>query len=193
MYNPTPSEFIAFGRWLWVTYADATMDTIWNNPFDGVIGAHELYATPSKDGYSTIRSGFLDSGISSIIVRQRYTQINCGSILIPEYWGNYLDYSPYSRAYIYLPFIGIMDLDVDDIVGHSVNVLYHVDSYTGSCIAQITCARDGYSNTIYQFSGDCSVEIPMAGGSQVYYRRNYVWNWSGHRRICLFAITKSIW
>lgn len=166
VYNPTPSEFIAFGRWLWVTYADATMDTIWNNPFDGVIGAHELYATPSKDGYSTIRSGFLDSGISSIIVRQRYTQINCGSILIPEYWGNYLDYSPYSRAYIYLPFIGIMDLDVDDIVGHSVNVLYHIDSYTGSCIAQITCARDGYSNTVYQFSGDCSVEIPMAGGSQ---------------------------
>lgn len=166
VYNPTPSEFVAFGRWLWVTYADATMDTIWNNPFDGVIGAHELYATPSKDGYSTIRSGFLDSGISSIIVRQRYTQINCGSIVIPEYWGNYLDYSPYSRAYIYLPFIGIMDVDVDDIVGHSVNVLYHVDSYTGSCIAQITCARDDYTNTLYQFSGDCSVEIPMAGGSQ---------------------------
>ena len=166
VYNPTPSEFIAFGRWLWVTYADATLQTIWNNPFDGVIGAHELYATPSKDGYSTIRSGFLDSGISSIIVRQRYTQINCGSILIPEYWGNYLDYSPYSRAYIYLPFIGIMDLDVDDIVGHAVNVLYHVDSYTGACIAQITVARDDYTNTVYQFSGDCSVEIPMAGGSQ---------------------------
>lgn len=166
VYNPTPSEFIAFGRWLWVTYADATIDKIWNNPFDGVIGAHELYATPSKDGYSTIRSGFLDSGISSIIVRQRYTQINCGSIVIPEYWGNYLDYSPYSQAYIYLPFIGIMAVDVDDIVGHAVNVLYHVDSYTGSCIAQITCARTGYSNTLYQFSGDCSVEIPMAGGSQ---------------------------
>lgn len=166
VYNPSPSEFIAFGRWLWVTYADATIDKIWNNPFDGVIGAHELYATPSKDGYSTIRSGFLDSGISSIIVRQRYTQINCGSIVIPEYWGNYLDYSPYSQAYIYLPFIGIMAVDVDDIVGHAVNVLYHVDSYTGSCIAQITCARTGYSNTLYQFSGDCSVEIPMAGGSQ---------------------------
>lgn len=166
VYNPTPSEFIAFGRWLWVTYADATLEKIWNNPFDGVIGAHELYATPSKDGYSTIRSGFLDSGISSIIVRQRYTQINCGSIIIPEYWGNYLDYSPYSQAYIYLPFIGIMAVDVDDIVGHAVNVLYHVDSYTGSCIAQITCARTGYSNTLYQFSGDCSVEIPMAGGSQ---------------------------
>ena len=166
VYNPTTQEFVAFGRWLWVTYADATIDKIWNNPFDGIIGAHELYATPSKDGYSTIRSGFLDSGISSIVVRQRYTQINCGSMVIPEYYRNYLDYSPYSKAYVYLPFIGIVDVDVDDIVGHAVNITYHVDSYNGSCIAQITCAKTGYTNTLYQFSGNCSVEIPMAGGSQ---------------------------
>ena len=166
VYNPTYQQFVDFGRWLWVTYADATIDKIWNNPFDGIIGAHELYATPSKDGYSTIRSGFLDSGIGSIIVRQRYTQINCGSMVIPEYYGNYLDYSPYSKAYVYLPFIGIVDVDVDDIVGHAVNITYHVDSYNGSCIAQITCAKTGYTNTLYQFSGNCSVEIPMAGGSQ---------------------------
>lgn len=166
VYNPTYQQFVDFGRWLWVTYADATIDKIWNNPFDGIIGAHELYATPSKDGYSTIRSGFLDSGIGSIIVRQRYTQINCGSMVIPEYYGNYLDYSPYSKAYVYLPFIGIVDVDVDDIVGHAVNITYHVDSYNGSCIAQITCAKTGYTNTLYQFSGNCSVEVPMAGGSQ---------------------------
>lgn len=166
VYNPTGGEFITFGRWLWVTYADADMDKIWNNPFDGVIGAHELYATPSKDGYSTIRCGFLDSGVGSIVVNQRYTTINCGSMVIPEYWGNYLDYSPYSQALVYLPFIGIVNLDVDDIVGSAINIVYHVDSYTGACIAQITAARDNYENTLYQFSGNCAVEIPMAGGSQ---------------------------
>ena len=166
VYHPQPDKFIQFGRWLWVTYADATIDKIWNNPFDGVIGAHELYASPADDGYSTIRCGFLDSGVETQVVRQRYTQINCGSMVIPEYWGNYLDYSPYSQAMIYLPFIGIVPVEVDDIVGHAVNVLYHVDSYTGSCIAQVTVAREGYSNTLYQFSGNCSVEIPLAGASQ---------------------------
>ena len=166
VYHPQPAKFIEFGRWLWVTYADATIDKIWNNPFDGVIGAHELYASPADDGYSTIRCGFLDSGVETQVVRQRYTQINCGSMVIPEYWGNYLDYSPYSQAMLYLPFIGIVPLEVDDIVGHAVNVLYHVDSYTGSCIAQVTVAREGYSNTLYQFSGNCSVEIPLAGASQ---------------------------
>lgn len=166
VYNPTPSEFVAFGNWLWVTYADTSIQKLWNNPFDGVIGAHELYATPSKDGTDTIKSGFLDSGISSTIVRNRYTQINCGSMVIPEYWGNYLDYSPYSKAYVYLPFIGIVEVDVDDIVGHAINILYHVDSYNGSCISQITVAKDNYTNTIYQFSGNCAVDLPLAGGSQ---------------------------
>lgn len=169
VYNPTPSEFISFGRWLWVTWADvsiSSIEKIWNNPFDGVIGAFELYATPTTDGTDTIKSGFLDSGISSAIVRQRYIEVDCGSMVIPEYFGNYLDYSPYCKAYIYLPFIGIVEVDVDDIVGHAINILYHVDTYNGSCIAQVTVARDNYSNTIYQFSGNCSVEIPMAGGSQ---------------------------
>ena len=166
VYNPTTSQFISFGNWLWVTYADPSIQKLWNNPFDGVISAHELYATPSKDGTDTIRSGFLDSGISSTIVRIRYTTINCGSVLIPEYYGNYLDYSPYSKAYIYLPFIGIVEVDVDDIVGHAVNICYHVDSYSGACIAQITVAKDNYENTVYQYSGNCSVELPLAGGSQ---------------------------
>lgn len=166
VYHPSPAELISFGRWLWVTYADATIDKIWNNPFDGVIGCHELYATPTDGGYTTIRCGFLDSGISSQLVRIRYSTINCGSMVIPEYWSNYLDYSPYSKAYIYLPFIGIQELDVDDIVGASVNVCYHIDAYNGSCIAQITCAKDGYTNTLYQFSGNCAVEYPLSGGSQ---------------------------
>ena len=87
-------------------------------------------------------------------------------MVVPEYYGNYLDYAPYSKAHVYLPFIGIVELDVDDIVGHGVNITYHIDSYNGSCIAQITVAKNDYQNTVYQFSGNCSVEIPLAGGSQ---------------------------
>lgn len=166
VYNPTPQEMISFGNWLWVTYADASIQKIWNNPFDGVISAHELYATPSNDGRDNIRSGFLVCPTSAALVRQRYVTIDCGSMVVPEYYGNYLDYAPYSKAHVYLPFIGIVELDVDDIVGHGVNITYHIDSYNGSCIAQITVAKTDYQNTVYQFSGNCSVEIPLAGGSQ---------------------------
>ena len=166
VYNPTPAEFVSFGNWLWVTYADATIDKIWNNPFDGIIGAHELYATPSTDGTDNIRSGFLVCPTTAALVRQRYTEIDCGSIVVPEFYGNYLDYSPYSQAYVYLPFIGIQEVSIDDIVGHAVNIRYRVDAYNGSCIAMIYVAKSGYRNLCYQFAGNCAVEVPLAGGSQ---------------------------
>lgn len=166
VYNPTPGEFVGFGNWLWVTYADATIDKIWNNPFDGIIGAHELYATPQRDGRDNIRSGFLVCPVSSDLVRQRYTEIDCGTVIVPEFYGNYFDYSPYSQAYIYLPFIGINEVSIDDIVGHAVNIRYRIDAYNGSCIAMIYVAKSGYRNLCYQFAGNCAVEVPLAGGSQ---------------------------
>ena len=166
VYNPTPSELIAFSRWLWVTYQDATIDKIWNNPFDGIISLHELYSTPVLGPAMNIRSGFLTSDVTAATVPVRYTEIDCGTVVVPEWWGNYLDYSPYSKAFCYLPFIGIVELDVDDIVGHAVNIKYRVDAYNGCCIALIESAKEGYSNQIYQFSGNCSVEVPIAGGSQ---------------------------
>lgn len=166
VYNPTPAEFVAFGTWLWVTYADATIDKILNNPFDGVIGAHELYATPNRDGRDNIRSAFLTCPTTADLVTNRYSEIDCGTVIVPEFYGNYLDYSPYSQAYIYLPFIGINEVSIDDIVGHAVNIRYRIDSYSGSCIAMIFVAKGGYQNLCYQFAGSCSVEVPMAGGSQ---------------------------
>lgn len=166
VYNPTPGEFVGFGNWLWVTYADATIDKIWNNPFDGIIGAHELYATPQRDGRDNIRSGFLICPVTSDLVRQRYTEIDCGTVIVPEFYGNYFDYSPYSQAYIYLPFIGINEVSIDDIVGHAVNIRYRIDAYNGSCIAMIYVAKSGYRNLCYQFGGNCAVEVPLAGGSQ---------------------------
>lgn len=173
VYHPTPAQLYDFERWLWVTLANADINTVWNNPFDGVITLFELYCTPTDVGNRTIHSGFLDSGINSAII-SRYTEINCGTYAIPEYYGNYLDYSPYSKAHVYLPFIGVQELNVDDIVGHAVNITYRIDEYNGSCIAMITVAKTTevngetveYSNTMYQFSGNCAVELPISGGSQ---------------------------
>lgn len=173
VYHPDQSTLLAFCNWLWVTWQDATIDKIWNNPFDGVITLFELYCTPTDVDTKTIRSGFLDSQISSPVI-SRYTEIDCGSLGIPEYYGNYLDYAPYTKAYIYLPFIGVVELNADDIVGHGVNVTYKIDEYNGSCIAMITVAKvtevNGeqveYNNVFYQYSGNCAVELPIAGGSQ---------------------------
>lgn len=169
VYNPTQAQIDQFGSWLWTTFSGDLIDTLsklFNDPMDAVIGLHELYATPAISGDTTIKAGYLDSGVSSKLVGSRYTTINCGSVVVEEYYQNYLDYSPYTQCYIYLPFIGIVTVSADDIIGNAVNIVYHIDSYTGCCIAVVTVAKKGYSSTVYQFEGNCAVEIPITSGYQ---------------------------
>lgn len=168
VYNPTSEQVNEFGAWLWTTFSGDLIDTLaklFNNPMDAVIGLHELYCTPSTGSSTTIKAGFLDSEVPSRLVTQRYTEINCGAITVPEYWGNYLDYAPYTKVYCYLPFIGIVELNTDDIVGHGVQIDYKIDTYNGSCIAMITTAKnEKQESIIYQFSGNCAVEVPITSG-----------------------------
>ena len=168
VYNPTQAQLDAFGSWLWSTWSDpniwSTIQKLFNDPMDGIIGLHELYATPATGGSSTIRCGYLDSQVPSALVGSRYTTINCGSVVVEEYYQNYLDYSPYTQCFIYLPFIGIVHVSADDIIGNAVNITYHVDSYTGCCIAVISVARNNYTAPVYQFEGNCAVEIPITSG-----------------------------
>lgn len=167
VYNPTTDEINEFGKWLWTTFSGDLIDTIgklFNNPMDAVIGLHELYCTPITGDVTTIRAGFLDSDVTSRLVSKRYVEINCNAIAIPEYWGNYLDYAPYTKVHCYLPFIGIVELNPNDIIGHGVQVVYKVDTYNGSCIAMIITAKNSSESVKYQFSGNCAVEVPITSG-----------------------------
>lgn len=171
VYAPTQQQLYDFGDFLWVKWTDASLPKIINNPFDGVISLHEIYATPAITGAKEITSGFLKSNVTAATVGERYTEIDCGTVIVPENYQNYLDYSPYSKVYCFLPFIGLVQLNSDDIVGHAVNITYKVDSYSGACIAIITVAQsngddENYSVAMYQFEGNCAVQLPISGGSQ---------------------------
>jgi hypothetical protein len=169
VYNPTPAQVDLFGEWLWTTFSGDIIDTIsklFNNPMDAVIGLHELYCTPIVSAEDVnIRAGYLDSNVPSRLVTSRYKEIKCGAVSVPEYWGNYLDYSPYTKSYCYLPFIGIVELNTDDIVGSGVEITYRIDTYNGSCIALITTAKANSAESVtYQFEGNCAVSVPITSG-----------------------------
>lgn len=170
VYNPTSSQLNSFNDWLWVTYRDTTIPKILNNPFDGVISLHEVYAPVPISGSSPIRSGFLVSNVTANMA-SRFSELNCGTVIVPERYGNYLDYSPYTKVTVYLPFIGMVDLNADDIIGNAVNIKYRFDIYTGACVAIITVARvaqsgEEYEAEMYHFPGNCAVQFPISGGSQ---------------------------
>lgn len=90
-----------------------------------------------------------------------YVDINCGSLEVKEYWANCMDYNPYTKISIYLPFCGFYELDTDDVMGKTLQVKYRVDIMSGSCLATILVN----SSVMYQYAGQCSSQIPISSVS----------------------------
>lgn len=100
-----------------------------------------------------------DSGSDAFGGVPQKEEFDLGSIQIKEFYGSYLDYSPYTSASIYLPFIGSRDLPIDQIMGKTVNIKYTFDNYNGNCVAKIYAG----GNLIDCYNGQCSLTYPCTG------------------------------
>ena len=162
VYNPSSSEARAFGAWLWSSNIIDQIIRVFQNPLDGVIGLHAIYAEPSTSGSANIVCGNVASNVSAAIVDSQYITLSCGYVWLTEYFGNVFDYSPYTSISLFLPFIGIVSLNPADVMRAKLSIVYNIDVYTGACIAMIEVERDGAGGVIYQFSGNCAVSFPTS-------------------------------
>ena len=165
IYNPSLAQLNQLGAWLWSTDFIDQLLKIFNDPMQAIIGLHKVYATPNISGSGNIKVGYLDSGVGSNIVGNQYTYIDCGTVSLREYYGNILDYSPYTTVQLYLPFIGIVPLDVADVTRSSISVKYGVDVLTGACLSSVSVQRDNAGGVLYQYSGNCACQYPLSSGS----------------------------
>lgn len=165
IYNPTLAQINAFGAWLWSDNFVDQIKKLFNDPMQAIIGLHKVYATPATSGSQNIKVGYLDSGVSANVVSSQYTTIDCGTVTLSEYFHNVFDYSPYTQINLYLPFIGIVSLDNADVMRASIHIVYHVDVLSGACLAEVKVTRDGAGGTLYQYSGNASVTLPISSGS----------------------------
>lgn len=165
IYNPTIEQINSFGSWLWSSDFVEQIKKLFNDPMQAIIGLHKVYATPATNGTQNIKVGYLDSGVSANVVSNQYTTIDCGTVSLSEYFYNVFDYAPYTDINLYLPFIGIVNLDVADVMRSSIHIIYHVDVLSGACLAEVKVIRDSAGGTLYQYTGNASVTLPISSGS----------------------------
>lgn len=165
IYHPTQAQVDQFGGWLWSSAFVDQLLKIFNNPMESIIGLHKVYATPIDAGNTTIKVGYLDSQVPSAYIEEQYITVDCGSVDLYEVFGNVFDYSPFTDVNLYLPFVGIVRLDVSDVMRSTISIKYGVDVLTGACLAMVTVSRDGYDSILYQYSGNCAVQYPISSGS----------------------------
>lgn len=166
IYNPTEAQIQSFGAWLWSTNFVDQLLKIFNDPMQAIISLHKIYATPHTGGTSNIKVGYLDSGVASKWVDQQYIDVDCGTVKLLEKNANVFDYAPFVDVRIYLPFVGIVPLDVADVMRGTIGVKYRIDVITGTLIATVSVSRDaGAGGVMYQYTGSMAENYPLSSGS----------------------------
>ena len=183
IYSPSASDLQSFGGALWTNAFNTKwydIDSVSNlllnvvsNPIDFIIGLFMLPVTPSKGSNSGIYLGGLNvNTVSTPRVNKQFVTVDFGSIAIDELYGNYLDYA-YSKLSIYLPYIGMCDIDVQEVTGGSVHLQYIIDVFTGACVANVKCAKtiktpwgfEYVNSTVHSYSGNVALQLPISAGS----------------------------
>lgn len=159
VYNPTLSQIKSLAQYMWGTgFNLETFKKIFSDPMDCIIGLHLIPCSVPNSGVQQVRVGNINCPVTMNLVSEQFVDVDCGSIKINEYWGSYLDYSPYTKISIYLPYIGTQSLEVDDVMNKTVSIRYRIDVITGAC----TCFIIVEGIVMYQFSGFCLATVPVS-------------------------------
>ena len=157
LYSPTTSQLRSLASYLWTSDFVDSIKKMFGDPMDVIIGLTQLPFTVPTGASTTVKAGFIDTGISMPRVSQQYIDFNMGSIKYGSYWGNSLDFDPYTKVQIYLPFIGFRTLNTNDVINSTVSLKYRIDCLTGSVTAWVSSG----SFVKYEFSGQCGASIPV--------------------------------
>lgn len=132
---------------------------------DFVIDCHIVPVTPSTTSSTGLKVGFKTFKYNPKKVVRDYVEFDCGSLSIPEYYQNFLDYYG-TRAKLYCPFIGFVDVKPEWFQSGVLQLIYHFNVIDGSCIAFLigTSSKSKLKNTVVAtFGGNCCVHMPITG------------------------------
>ncbi len=162
IYNPTLSELNALANYLWTdtTFLDTVINhlkQLLENPMDAVISLSLLPCSIPNGTPEAVKVMYINTGVTMAPATTQFVDVDCGTYSIEEFYGSALDYNPYTKVHCYLPYIGQVTLDTDEVMGRTLNVVYRIDIVTGMCSAMILVDQ----NVLYQFSGHCAINMPI--------------------------------
>lgn len=161
LYAPTLTQLQSLANYLW--NADATTVDWWKkliaNPLDLILGLSIVPVAVPTSGAVSVKVGLIDTQIQMNKASSQYVQVDCGTLNVVEFYGAALDYLPFRKTSIYLPFIGTRTISTDDIMGKALQVVYNIDLLSGALTAMIKCG----DAVLYQYSGSCAMSIPLTG------------------------------
>ena len=154
IYEPTNKNMQKINDAIFINAGDGTTISV----LQYFSSYKKFYCKIPVAGYKQLKGGRYDFGEQAPYVKEHTIVVDCGSVEIPEQYHSLLDYSPFSRLTIYLPFIGFQELDDKLVVGHTLKVQYIVDVLSGRCLAQLYVDSTELKSCIAEYGGTIAAD-----------------------------------
>lgn len=169
LYNPNYAQLQNFAHFLFADITDE-MSIIFkrmiSNPLDYIIALNMIHIPLTTGNTEEIGFCGIGSNVSAKVVTEQYYEIEY-RLDIREFWNTALDYASYTKCKIYIPYCGIYDINIDEIMNGTLWLRYVVDVVSGSVVAFVGTRRtqkDGtvLRATLYQYNGNCILAMPVS-------------------------------
>lgn len=157
MFNPSVPELQQLSTKMWSKDFFDNVTKLISNPIDIIVALTIVPVSPPVSGREEVIAGLLSTGVTMNVVSSQYMSFSCGAYTVENFYDAALDYAPYTKASIYLPYIGVRQLNVDEIMGATLEIKYNIDLFTGACVAMIKVNNA----VLYSFDGNIATQIPV--------------------------------
>lgn len=175
VYLPTQAQVLSLSNYLWSSGIDTVLKKLYADPIQCIISLSMIPLVVTSTITGNIRIAHTDTEITDVMIAEnQFVTLDCGTIDLDEFWGSYLDYSPYTKLSIYLPFIGVRALNIDEFMSGTIGVKYVIDIVSGDCIAfisrvgstdNLTVPVPAILGVLYQFNGNVSLQVPISAAN----------------------------
>lgn len=131
------------------------------SPIESIVSLIRYPFTPTHGGTKqTVKLGRFDASAEGYPISNAIQTITfAGKSIFPRFGNCFLDYEPYTKYEVYVPFCDTVELSAADILGHTLNVRLVVDLFTGVCTGYILAD----SLCIETTTGNVGVNLPLTG------------------------------
>lgn len=162
LYTPSAVQLNLLGADLWSSnFVNSMVKDLYADPMDVIINVGIVPFNVVPAGVKNIKVGERDTGISSNYPANNYINFKMGVVDFKSTLGAYIDYAPYTKADIYIPYVGYVPLDVDAFMDTTIGLEYNIDLATGSAIAFLTCNGDVWQ----QFACNLKTMVPLSAAN----------------------------
>ena len=172
VYEVSGAAYDSFMQTIYGKKGGTSFEALWwqfknfnHDPLSGILSALIIPISAVGSATTAIRlsgQSIPVSGGTCKAVTQRFVETAETTIYIPSFHNSYLDYAPYTKISLYLPFVGTVSINTNECMRGSISIKYWVDVCTGECVAYVDCVDWNGYHTYYNYSGNCGAFIPVS-------------------------------